>query len=281
MTKCVDAVKAYFGSNHWRDFCRALEGDVWHAHLYIETSVHPDSLTAVIEKYFQTVGRPLLRTVDYLTPNATSSFGALHNIHPTGLPHFDIFFRHSDSDLIAPMPPSEAEGGKNALFWGRSYMDGFYSKFEFRAIGDAEERQIREYFKGKHWKDTINRILDPDVIHLHCNLVINFDPKILEFMVKEELRAQGWTIDKVVPNVFLVNGTYTGKLVFLGRSPERVYDFGWKYDKDALLEPSTEYWNRDDVPLGFDICYTSEFNNLIARNSYRRLSDAEIASMTF
>lgn len=277
----VDAVRAYFGSDHWMSFCDALQGDVWHAHQYIETSIHPDSLAAIIERYFAQRGEPLLRTIDYLTPDASSSLGALHNIHPSGLPHFDIFFRHSERKKLGPMDPAQAEDGKNSLFWGSAYMDRFYSGFEFRAIGDEEERKIRQYFKGRHWKDTIRKILDPDIIHLHCNLVISFDPKILELLIREELGRQGWTVDKIVPNVFLVNGVYTGKLVFLGRYPERVYDFGWKYNRDVLIETSMEHWNRTDVPLGFDLCFTSEFNNLIARNTYHRMSRDEIDSITF
>ncbi|MDD9746810.1 MULTISPECIES: hypothetical protein [Marinovum] len=279
MTAHARAVADYFASDHWTGFLADLEGDVWHSHIYADTCIHPDSLNAIFEAYFARRGQPLLRRIDYLTPSATAEVAALHNIHPDGLPHFDLFFRYKAGCTLAPMDHDRAQDGQNILHWGKAVLDEFHQQFPFKIVGVEEEAEIRRYFRSRHWKQTLNMIMDPDIIHLHCNLVINFDPKILELIAREALAAQGWTIDKVVPNIFSVHGTYKGKLVFLGTHPERVYDIGWEFGADTLIAPADRHWSRDDVPLGFDLCFTSEFDRLIASQDFIRLSDDEIASV--
>jgi hypothetical protein len=279
----VDATIDYFRSEHWNNFCdfhlKNPDSEIWHGHIYVETSIHPDSLVPIIEGYFQGIGHELSRKIDFLTPGPETGLGALHNIHPPPLPHFDFFFRYNANSVISPMDREKAEKGENALSWGKKFLDDFYRQFDFKSVGPAEEDEIRNYFKLRHWKQTLSFIMDPDVIHVHCNLKINFDPKIIELISRDVLAQQGWTIDKVVPNVFNVKGEYRGKLVFLGSWPEKVYDIGWMYDPDVVIAPSLEPWGRDDCPPGFDLCFTSEFEQLIAADPYIRLEDSEVNSI--
>ena len=106
------------------------------------------------------------------------------------------------------MPVDLAERGKNMLSWGKRHMDQFYSQFAFQAMGPTEEREIDDYFASRHWKQTLNLIRDPDIIHVHCNLRLGVDPKILELKARQAFERQGWPIDKIVPNVFEVQGEY-------------------------------------------------------------------------
>ncbi|MGI9525064.1 MAG: hypothetical protein ACR2PG_25835 [Hyphomicrobiaceae bacterium] len=279
----MSGIVTYFNSDHWRKFLtfhvENPDAEIWHSHLYLNTSVHPESLRSILEGYFAAQGRELMRCIDFLTPNATSPLGALHNVHPCGLPHFDVFFRYEADVVLGPLPADLAEGGQNMLSWGKQYMDRFYSQFAFQAMGPSEESEIDEYFASRHWKQTLNLILDPDVIHLHCNVRLGIDPKILELKARAAFERQGWTIDRIVPNVFQVRGAYRGKLVFLGRHPERVYDIGWLFDPAVIVAPSYEPWARNDVQLGFDLCFTSEFDALIARNPFAKLTDVEISDV--
>ncbi|MEM7128382.1 MAG: hypothetical protein AAF702_18765 [Chloroflexota bacterium] len=279
-TQLVAGISDYFHSEHWNNFLNHhLDNpseEIWHSHIYLSTSIHPDSLVPIVEGFFAARGQELVRCIDYLTPKPETELGALHNIHPKGKPHFDLFFRFDRNAILEPMPVEKAEQGQNALSWGKSYMDEFYAQFPFQAIGPTEEEQLDNYFASRHWKDTLNLIMDPDIIHLHCNLRLGIDPKILEIKARGAFAAQGWTIDKVVPNVFQVQGAYRGKLVFLGRHPELVYDLGWLFDPTVICEPSFEPWSRHDVQPGFDLCFTSEFNALIEKNPYVRLQDEEI-----
>lgn len=279
----ISGVAGYFLSQHWRDFL-AYHWDnpheeIWHSHIYLSTSIHPDSLVPIIEEFFAQRGQELMRCIDYLTPKPETNLGALHNIHPKGMPHFDLFFRFDSDSIVAPMPVEQAEQGQNSLSWGKGYMDEFYAQFPFQAVGPSEEKIIDDYFGSRHWKDTLNLILDPDIIHVHCNLRLGIDPKIIELKARAAFAQQGWTIDKIVPNVFQVHGNYRGKLVFLGRHPELVYDIGWLFDPTVIVAPSFEPWSRDDVQPGFDLCFTSEFNALIDKESYIRLTEEEIAKI--
>lgn len=280
--KLVNGVIEYLKSPHWNDFLNILidpERSIWHAHIFIDMMIHPDSFNTILEEYFIKRGHELKRKIDYLSPRPNIDFSALHNIHPDGWPHFDLFYSYSPDKVMAPMDPERGESGKNALHWGRAEMDEFYNKHKFIAVGPQEEQKIREYFSSRHWKDTLRLVMDPDVIHVHCNLQISFDPKILELIARDVLAAQGWTIDKVVPNMFKVKNEYRGKLVFLGRSPERVYDMGWIYNPGVVIAPSYEPWARNDVQPGFDLCLTSETMAFVNSKPFIKLTDDEIKTI--
>ena len=279
-TQLVEGILDYFQSEHWTNFLvYHLDNpseEIWHSHIYVSTSIHPDSLVPIVEGFFAARHQGLVRCIDYLTPKPEIELGALHNIHPKGKPHFDFFFRFDGNVILEPMPIEKAEKRQNAISWGKSYMDKFYAQFPFQAMGPTEEKQLDDYFTSRHWKDTLNLIMEPDIIHVHCNLLLGIDPKILEIKAQEAFAAQGWTFDKIVPNVFQVQGAYRGKLVFLGRHPELVYDLGWQFDPTVICEPSLEPWSRDDVQPGFDLCFKSEFNALLEKDPYVRLEDEEI-----
>jgi len=274
----IEGLAEYFKSEHWLTFLnfhlQNPDTEIWHAHIYVETMIHPESLLPIMEGFFENYNHPLVRKIDFLSP--APGVGALHNVHPGSLPHFDLFFRFNPDAILAPMEKSKGEFGQNALSWGKKDMDEFYKQFQFKAIGPSEEAEIRKYFRSRHWKQAVGLIMHPDVIHVHCNLRISFDPKILELIARDTLAQQGWTIDKVVPNVFNVRGRYRGKLVFLGTYPERVYDLGWKYDHEVVIAPSYEPWYRDDCQPGFDLCFTSEFDRVVAADPYVKLTQEEV-----
>lgn len=82
-----------------------------------------------------------------------------------------------------------------------------------------------------------------------------------------------------MPNVYNVRGTYTGKIVFLGACPEKVYDICWKFDPNVVIAPARDKWLRDDTPQGFDWNLTSEYERIIAHDPYIRLSEEEIGQV--
>lgn len=281
----VQGLIDYMNGDHWRDFLNVLydpDRRIWHAHIYVETCIHPDAFNEIVEGYFKKTGNELMRSIDFLLGKPENKFCALHNVHPKGQPHFDLFYYYNPDVAMIPADLSKegyGEVGKNALHWGRPEMDEFYKQFDFKAIGPQEEAEIREFFFSRHWKEFLKKVIDPDVIHVHCNLQINFDPKILELIAMDSLKEMGWVVDKVVPNIFKVGDGYRGKLVFLGKSPERVYDIGWIYNEETLIAPSYEPWGRLDVEPGFDLCFNSECKHWIDSRPLVQMTKEEIAAV--
>ena len=73
-SKLIEEVKYYFAeSDHWRRLCAALQDpdpEGSHIHAYVETSVHPDSLEAIMKGYFAQMGWPSRRKIDHMAPKA-------------------------------------------------------------------------------------------------------------------------------------------------------------------------------------------------------------------
>ena len=123
----VQGVVDYFESTHWINFLENhlvhSDEEVYHAHIYCDTSIHPESMKKIIFAYFASIGHPLTRRIDPVSPHPGQA--GLHSIYPRGMAHFDMFTRYNENVVLEEMPcdAPEAEHGQNALSWGKKYQD--------------------------------------------------------------------------------------------------------------------------------------------------------------
>jgi hypothetical protein len=280
--KHVQGVIDFFNSEFWNDFVdnhlRHPGEVVYHAHIYADTNIHPDSLFPITYAYWKAKGFPITRTIDPMSPKA--HVGALHSIHPIGLPAFDFFYRFNKDVVFGPMPPElpEAEKGHNKLSWGKKYQDDFVKQFDFKVVGEEEDEQIKAYFRTKHWKETIANVMNPQIMHCHANFEINFDPKIFELYTRQALAEIGWRVEKVVPCVYDVKGKYTGKNVFLVGYPEKVFDTTWKYNPNVVIRSAEEHFIHGREP-GFDNWYRPQLDEILAADDFYKMTNEEISEV--
>lgn len=283
--KHVDGLIKYFKDEHWRNFLENHlvhpDEEVYHAHIYNDTSVHPESLKKLMFLFFDAYGHPLTRRIDPVTPRDDQM--GLHSVHPMDRPHFDMFTRFNPNVVFEPMPldAKESEHGQNALSWGRKYQDDylFEKKYFFKTVGPREEREIENYFLGKHWKETLVNVMRHDVAHCHSNVEINCDPKIIELFARKALAKIGWTVERVIPCVYDVHGVYTGKLVFLLGQPEEVFDIAWNYNPDVAIKRAAKGWVFDTP--GFDNFMLQPYLDALAKagDKMYTLTDEEVAEV--
>ncbi len=281
-SKHVQGVIDFFNGDFWNGYVDTYlkqPGDViYHAHIYVDTCLHPDPMHTVMYAWWRKKGYPIDRSIDPMSPK--EHVGALHGIHPVTYPGFDYFFRFNKDVVLGPMPPDakEAEAGQNRLAWGKKYQDDFVKQFKFKVVGPAEDEVFAQYFESKHWKDTIRFILDPDVMHCHANYYLNCDPKVLELKVREELAKMGWRINFVMPCVYSVKGEYTGKNVFHCGYPEKVFDTTWRYDAGTVFAPAEDEWIYPEDP-GYDLWRRPMYDRVLSENNFYTLTDEEVTQI--
>lgn len=271
----IAEVKSYFAeSDHWRRLCAALQGDPdpqgSHVHAYVETSVHPDSLEALMTGYFDRLGWPSARKVDHMAPK--SGMGSLHGVEPEGKPHFDFqwFFKKD----VGLRPCDGGESGCNLLVWNRWYINKFYQQFPFRDVGSEEEKALDAYFRSDHFLKGLEFPVMPTTNHMHINVHSSVHPDCIQKHAEAALNREGVNIYYVCPNVYLVGGKYRGKLVFMGKAPEVVFDIGWQFTPEVVIEPAWEPWIFEDNP-GYDV-WSSDMLAEVMNEDYVRLTDAEV-----
>ncbi|MEW6261610.1 MAG: hypothetical protein AB1641_00905 [Thermodesulfobacteriota bacterium] len=270
----VQEVKTYFAdSDHWRRLCAALNDPDprgTHIHAYVDTSVHPDSLEAIMKAYFHRLGWPSSRKIDHMSPK--KGMGSLHGVEPLGRPHFDYqWFFKKDVGLKAR---EGGESGCNLLIWNRWYIDRFYARFPFRKVGLPEEKVLEEYFKSDHFLKGLEFPVRPTTNHMHINVHASVHPDHLQQYAEAAFRREGIKIYYTCPNVYLVAGQYRGKLVFMGRAPEMVFDIGWKFTPEIVVEPAWEPWIFEANP-GYDV-WTADMLAEVMAEDYVRLTEGEI-----
>jgi hypothetical protein len=276
-SKLIEEVKQYFAdSDHWRRLCAALQDpdpEGSHMHAYVETSVHPDSLEAIMKGYFQKRGWPSKRKIDHMAPKA--GMGSLHGVEPKGKPHFDFqwFFKEE----VGLRACEGGESGCNLLIWNRWYINQFYRQFPFRKVKSKEEKALRGYFKSDHFLKGLEFPVMPTTNHLHINVHSSVPPNAIAKLAKEALDREGIKIYYVCPNVYLVDGKYRGKLVFMGKKPEVVFDIGWLFTPGVVIEPAWEPWIFEAHP-GYDL-WSSDMLEDVMKADYVRLEPKEISDI--
>lgn len=134
------------------------------------------------------------------------------------------------------------ENGCNLLIWNRWYINEFYKNFQFHEVGKPEEEEIQHYFTSEHWKQGLDITRAPQTTHMHITVETSVHPEVIGRFSRKALEHKGWKIDYICPNVYHDGGKYRGKLVFMGREPEEVYDIGWHSNPEVILEPTKEPW---------------------------------------
>ncbi len=248
----LNEAKEYFASSdHWRRICAALQDPDptgTHIHTYVDTSIHPDSLERIMCGYFDRMGWPSSRKIDHMSPKA--GMGSLHGVEPKGKPHFDYqWFFKADVGLRAC---EGGESGCNLLIWNRWYINQFCRQFPFRAPGPAEEKAVEAYFRSDHFRKGLDFPVKPTTGHTHINVHTSVHPDVIQRHAELALANLGWKVYYTCPNVYLVQGKYQGKLVFMCESPEVVWDIGWRFIPNVIIEPALEKWIFDATP-GYDV----------------------------
>jgi hypothetical protein len=278
----VDGLIDYFKSDQWRRLMAILVQDPdpqgTHVHAYTETCVHPEDLKALICAYLELRGMPSSRKIDYTAPRP-GEMGSLHGIEPLGKPHFDWnWFYNPGVALQATQGGAKGESGCNLCAWNRSYIKEYYADFKFReTIGAAEEEALRKYFRSEHWHKGLEISIDAHTTHGHMNVYTSVHPDVIQKFAEESIREKGWEIFYTCPNVYLVDGVYTGKLVFMGKNPEAVYDLGWMFKPDVVIEAAYDKWALSGKP-GYDI-WDWDMMQPIMDLPYVKLSDGEISQV--
>jgi len=270
----LNEVKEYFAdSDHWRRLCASLQDPDphgTHIHAYVETSVHPKSLEKIMTEYFRRMGWPSSRKIDHMAPR--KGMGSLHGIEPLGKPHFDYqwFFKKN----VGLRPCEAGESGCNLLIWNRSYINRFYDMFPFRKVGSAEEMALEEYFRSAHFLNGLKIPVLPTTNHMHINVHSSVHPDSIRKYAETAFSREGIRIYYTCPNVYMVGGKYRGKLVFMCQRPEVVFDIGWEFAPDSVIEPAWEPWIFNANP-GYDV-WTSEMLAEVMVEDYVKLTDSEI-----
>ncbi|MHB1160350.1 MAG: hypothetical protein ACYC66_12875 [Chloroflexota bacterium] len=279
--RIVDGLIGYFKGDQWRRMVAALTQDPdphnTHAHIYVEMSVDPAAVDRLIVGYFEARGYPNARRIDWLAPKPEVE-GSLHGVEPKGLAHYDFNWFYNPDVVLAPTSGGEkGESGCNLCIWNKAYMQEYYADFPFRQVGPAEEEMIRKYFRSEHWHKGLEWATKPNVTHTHINVYSSVHPDILKKFAAESIAEEGWEIYYTCPNVYLVDGKYTGKLVHMGKNPEAVYDLGWRFNPNVIIEPAMDNWNIPGTP-GYDILTTDD-NKAILSHSYVAVTDSEIQAV--
>ncbi|MFV0429091.1 MAG: hypothetical protein ACK5KO_06670, partial [Arachnia sp.] len=194
----IEEIAAYFRSEHWLGAVQTLsESDetLYHAHVYIETQVHPLALEEIVKQWFARQGRPLHRRIEIFTSGQVHDAGSIHGIEPEGLPHFDLLWQWAPERLIGPAPRAET-----LEVWGERYMAEFLAKFPLREEATAQdEAELAAYFSGSAWAKYCELNEHPDVVHIHANVETSLHPSIIREHALKAMAARGWEVEEAVP----------------------------------------------------------------------------------
>lgn len=273
----IETVAAYFLSDHWKKAIEVLsisDEPIYHAHVYIETQIHPMSLEEIVKGYFAKIGRPVHRKIEIFTSGQVADSGSIHGIEPEGMPHFDLLWKYSPDTVIGP-----AKREHNVEYWGKRYMDDFYKKYPFKtSLTGEEQAELEAYFETAAFRKYCELNEHRDVVHIHANVETSVHPDLIRAAALKAMARRGWEIEEAVPVAFQMRGQMHGKVVFIANRPEKIFDIAWAFNPAVTLIPSTRYWLTTESPT-YDARTMHELPLLLKRDPYRLLSLREIEAV--
>ncbi|MBW3097051.1 hypothetical protein [Pseudohoeflea coraliihabitans] len=268
----------FYKSDFWRSFLDEIElkKGVRHAHLSVDSSVHPANLLYLTRAYFKKQNEPLRRSI-WLTSEGPG-FSNCYYIAPETRCHFEIMQRYNPEVIIEPMPPEEAIGGKNIDIWDDAYMADYYKKFEFRPFDEAAEKEVDDFFESSAWHRLLELMVYNVQRNKHGHLVVRMGvhPEEVAKRGLAALRKRGWVVDRAVDITFRgdVGGALTSenfeykKITFLLQQPETVLEIEWEYDPSVIIEPRP-----------YDVTRLLTIDNIqkdLGAVAYNRLTESEL-----
>ncbi len=282
---------AYFHTEQWLRLLDSLEyphPTEGHIHCHVEGSLAIESLDAIVTSYFDKWGWPLVRRANHMCVNLDTY--VLQGIGLKGRLNWELMCKWSpDAALV---PSLGRESNCNLLLWGRHFMEGWYSDFDFRRVGAEDEKTVAQYFRSEHWQRGLELVLDRALLaHIHINVATSVHPQVLERIALEDLRRRGWEIDWAFGTVYSApnaekrsgapgaRATYFAKIAFLVSKPMQIaLDLAWRFDPDVMLEADRTYRIKPDMP-GYDIFPQADVQQMRQSHPWVILSQAEIASV--
>lgn len=236
-----EKILEYFGSEEWNSAMEVLSRGrvaVRHAHIYADSILHPLDVTRLVHAYFEARGLPIERKIKLLSHG--TGYTNVYYIQPKGMCHFEIFLRFTPETVLEPMPAAAARGGKSFEYWDPEYMEAYYRKFDFEPMGDAERKEVQQYFRSDDWKRiyAVMAYENERNVHSHCIVETRLHPEEILPIGQEAIEARGWKVDRGVSVVFGVNGMDQGKITYLVEKPEIVLELEWEFNPDVTIKPA-------------------------------------------
>lgn len=234
----------YLTGREWTEAVKSMakgREEVFHAHIYADSILHPLSLRRIMEDYFTVQERPVERTVKLLSHG--KGFLNIYYIQPAGMCHFEVFLKYTPDVVIEPMSGKSSRSGKAYEYWGPEYMRAHHGKFPFRQMDEAAREEVERYFRSPSW-ESIYRVMAFDNernVHSHCIVETSVHPEQILAVGAAEIERKGWDLDRAVPIVFGLNGFDQGKITYLVRSPELVLELEWEFNPDTVIKAKTDY----------------------------------------
>lgn len=239
-------LRNFYTSDFWLTFLDQIElkKGVRHAHLSVDSSVHPANLRYLTRAYFANRKEPLRRSI-WLTSEGPG-FANCYYIAPETRCHFEIMQRYNPEVIIEPMPATEAIGNKNVDIWDDAYMADYYQQFDFRPVDDNVAEDVDAFFESSSWHRLLELMVYNVQRNKHGHLVVRMGvhPEEVATRGLAALRSRGWVVDRAVDITFrgdvggaLINENFEyKKITFLLRQPETVLEIEWEYDPSVIIE---------------------------------------------
>lgn len=236
-----EQIATYFASSDWQgalDVMKRGRSDVVHAHIYVDSILHPHSIRDVVQAYFRASGRAMERRIKFLSHGQGQL--NVYYIQPEGMCHFEVFPRFTTDTVLEPMDAQNARGGSSFDYWDVAFMQKYYERFDFRPMGNEERAAATDYFQSEAWERLYAVMYYDNERSVHCHAVVNtsLHPEDLLPIGQAAIEARGWEVDRGVSVVFGVNGYNQGKITYLVRKPEIVLELEWAHNPDKLIEPA-------------------------------------------
>jgi hypothetical protein len=166
----------------------------------------------------------------------------IYNIHPKAdWGHCELILRYNEDEILAPMAAGATREGKSVEVWDDQYMENLYKKYNFKTkLTSEEEKDLINYFNSPEWELQFIFMMSGANRHAHSLVETSIHPELLNEYGVKAMEAKGWEVTKAVSVAFGLRNTDFGKITYLLKKPEVMFELEWDYNPNLTIRSAAE-----------------------------------------
>ena len=139
------------------------------------------------------------------------------------------------------MGAGATRSGKTVEVWDDEFMEKHYAKYNFKTkLTSEEEKDLIGYFNSPEWELQFIFMMGGSNRHTHSLVETSIHPELLNEYGVKAMEAKGFEVTKAVSVVYSTKNFDVGKITYLLRQPEVMFELEWDYNPNVTIRSGAE-----------------------------------------
>jgi len=189
----------------------------------ITTRVYPPAYEELVQDHFKSMGWHVISVC-----HAVVGEDCYIKIQTLEAPPFNVVLSYDQNTTVKPRE-------NKYKYWTVRDTETYLMKHSFQEVTVSDEKEIKQYFRGEHWKTYMNKGKLPEIEHFHIYLESKLNPKELEKYFIKAIEEAGYTLNTACR--YISRPDIDTMFISFTPTSSPSFEVALKYDPQVTLKP--------------------------------------------